>query len=154
MQTGEPHRPDVTGAQLRTSASCDGGGSLVDDLGPGNDWRCVVTWQTPSATATGSAVYQLDVTPDGRYVADGDGPQEVDGFFQVRTATCDAPIPCGSSTAPSICRRPLRRTREGESHEPGLCVALAFFSGCVDVGVLSWSRQRSRVVITEAKGRI
>jgi ABC-2 type transport system permease protein len=93
VQTGELHRPDVTQAQLRTSASCDKGGSLVTDLGPGNDWRCVVTWHLPGATATGSAVYQLDVNPDGRYVADGDGPQEVNGFFQVRTSTGDAPNP-------------------------------------------------------------
>jgi ABC-2 type transport system permease protein len=93
MQTGELHRPDVTQAQLQTSASCDKGGSLVEDLGPGNDWRCVVTWHLPGTTATGSAIYQLDVNPDGRYVADGDGPQDVNGFFQVRTSTGDAPNP-------------------------------------------------------------
>jgi ABC-2 type transport system permease protein len=93
MQTGELRRPTVTEAQLQTSASCDKGGSLVEDLGPGNDWRCVVTWHLPGATATGSAIYQLDVNPDGRYVADGDGPQEVNGFFQVHTSTGDAPNP-------------------------------------------------------------
>jgi ABC-2 type transport system permease protein len=37
--------------------------------------------------------YQLEVTSDGRYVADGDGPQEVNGFFRVRTSTGDAPNP-------------------------------------------------------------
>jgi ABC-2 type transport system permease protein len=93
MQTGELHRPDVTEAQLRARASCDKGGSRVEDLGPGNDWRCVVTWHLPGSTTTGSAIYQLDITPDGRYVADGDGPQDVNGFFQVRTATGDAPNP-------------------------------------------------------------
>jgi ABC-2 type transport system permease protein len=93
MQTHELHRPDVTEAQLRSRATCDKGGSRVDDVGPGNDWRCVVTWHLPGSTATGSAIYQLDVTPDGRYVADGDGPQEVNGFFQVRTSTGDAPNP-------------------------------------------------------------
>jgi ABC-2 type transport system permease protein len=93
LQTGELHRPAVTEAQLRTSASCDKGGDLVDDVGPGNDWRCVVTWHLPGATATGSAVYQLDVSPDGRYVADGDGPQQVNGFFQIYTTTGDAPNP-------------------------------------------------------------
>jgi ABC-2 type transport system permease protein len=93
MQTGELHRPDVTEAHLRTRASCDKGGSLVEDFGPGNDWRCVVTWHLPGGTATGSAIYQLDVTPDGRYVADGDGPQDVNGFFQVHTSTGDAPNP-------------------------------------------------------------
>jgi ABC-2 type transport system permease protein len=93
MQTDELHRPAVTEAQLRAGAACDKGGSLVDDVGAGNDWRCVVTWHLPGSTATGSAIYQLDVTPDGRYVADGDGPQQVNGFFQVRTATGDQPNP-------------------------------------------------------------
>jgi ABC-2 type transport system permease protein len=93
LQTGELHRPDVTEAQLRTTASCDKGGSLVADHGPGNDWRCVVSWRLPGATAIGQAIYQLDVTPDGRYVADGDGPQQVNGFFQVHTTTGDAPNP-------------------------------------------------------------
>ena len=93
MQTGELHRPDVTEAQLRTSASCDKGGPLVEDLGPGNDWRCVVTWRLPGSAAIGSAIYQLDVNPAGRYVADGDGPQEVNGFFQVHTSTGDVPNP-------------------------------------------------------------
>jgi ABC-2 type transport system permease protein len=93
IQTRELHRPDVTEAHLRAGASCDKGGSLVLDRGAGNDWRCVVTWHLPGATAVGSAIYQLDVGPDGRYVADGDGPQEVNGFFQVHTPTGDAPNP-------------------------------------------------------------
>jgi ABC-2 type transport system permease protein len=93
MQTGELHRPSVTEAELRTSASCDKGGGLVADVGAGNDWRCVVSWRLPGATAIGSAIYQLDVNPDGRYVADGDGPQEVNGFFQVHTSTGDVPNP-------------------------------------------------------------
>lgn len=93
LQTRELHRPAVTETQLRTGASCDKGGSLVADVGPGNDWRCIVKWRLPGSSAVGSAVYQLDVSPDGRYVADGDGPQEVNGFFRVRTPTGDAPNP-------------------------------------------------------------
>lgn len=93
LQAQELARPDVTEAQLNSSASCDKGGSLVEDFGAGNDWRCVVTWHIPGATAVGSAIYQLDVTPDGRYVADGDGPQSVNGFFQVKTPTGDVPNP-------------------------------------------------------------
>jgi ABC-2 type transport system permease protein len=93
LQTEQLHRPAVTEAQLRAGASCDKGGSLVTDEGPGNDWRCVVTWHLPGATAVGSAIYQLDVTADGRYVADGDGPKEVNGFFQVRAPYGDAPNP-------------------------------------------------------------
>jgi ABC-2 type transport system permease protein len=93
LQTQELHRPNVTEAQLQATASCDKGGSRVLDQGPGNDWRCVVSWHLPGATAVGTAIYQLDVTADGRYVADGDGPKEVNGYFQVRTPTGDAPNP-------------------------------------------------------------
>ncbi|MBO0845498.1 MAG: ABC transporter permease [Nocardioides sp.] len=93
LQTAEFHRPAVTEAQLRTHASCDKGGPLVDDHGPGNDWRCVVSWRLPGSTAVGQAVYQLDVTPDGRYVADGDGPKEVNGYFLLATPSGDAPNP-------------------------------------------------------------
>lgn len=93
LQTGELARPDVPEVQLRTTAACDRGGDLVEDVGAGNDWRCVVTWHIPGATAVGSAIYQLDVTPDGRYVADGDGPQSINGFFQVRTPSGDVPNP-------------------------------------------------------------
>jgi ABC-2 type transport system permease protein len=47
----------------------------------------------PGSAAVGSAIYQLDVSPDGHYVADGDGPQEVNGFFQIHTSTGDIPNP-------------------------------------------------------------
>ena len=93
MQSRELHRPGVTERELRARASCDKGGPLVADVGPGSDWRCAVTWHITNAGAVGSAVYQLDVNPDGRYVADGDGPQEVNGFFQVHTSTGGAPNP-------------------------------------------------------------
>ncbi|MEU9025183.1 ABC transporter permease [Actinomadura sp. NPDC048394] len=93
LQTRELHRPAVTEAQLRATASCDKGGDRVADEGPGNDWRCVVTWHLPGVASAGTAIYQLDVTADGRYVADGDGPKEVNGYFQVRTSSGDAPNP-------------------------------------------------------------
>lgn len=93
LQTDQLNRPPVTLAELQANAACDKGGSLVTDEGPGTDWRCVVSWHLDGATAVGSAVYQLDVAADGRYVADGDGPQEVNGFFPVRTPYGDAPNP-------------------------------------------------------------
>jgi ABC-2 type transport system permease protein len=93
LQTRELHRPNVTEAQLQTTASCDKGGDRVPDEGPGNDWRCVVSFHLPGTAAVGTAIYQLDVTADGRYVADGDGPKEVNGYFPVRTSTGDAPNP-------------------------------------------------------------
>jgi ABC-2 type transport system permease protein len=93
LQTEELHRPAVTEAQLQTNAACDKGGSLVADEGPGTEWRCVVTWHLPGATAVGSAIYQLDATADGRYLADGDGPTDVNGYFQVRAPYGTAPNP-------------------------------------------------------------
>ncbi|SEO75646.1 ABC transporter permease [Amycolatopsis saalfeldensis] len=93
LQTGELHRPGVTEEQLAATAACTKGGGLIAAEGPGNDWRCVVSWHLPGVEATGSAIYQLDITSDGHYVADGDGPKEVNGYFQVRTPDGDQPNP-------------------------------------------------------------
>ncbi|MEU6137282.1 ABC transporter permease [Nocardioides sp. NPDC047086] len=93
LQTERLHRPAVTEDELDATAACDKGGERVEDSGPGADWRCVVTWTLPGATSQANAIYQLDVLPDGRFTADGDGPKEVNGFFQVRTPTGDAPNP-------------------------------------------------------------
>lgn len=93
MQTRELNRPDVTEAQLQVTAACNKGGGQRTAKGAGNDWRCVVSWHLPGVQAVGTAVYQLDITSDGRFVADGDGPKEVNGYFLVRTPTGDAPNP-------------------------------------------------------------
>ncbi|MFI6621120.1 ABC transporter permease [Streptomyces sp. NPDC050528] len=93
MQTGQLHRPAVTEAQLRTSAACTKSDGQAAQEGPGNDWRCVVSWHLPGVAVTGTAIYQLDIGPDGRYVADGDGPKEVNGYFLVRSSTGDTPNP-------------------------------------------------------------
>ncbi|GAA1645911.1 ABC transporter permease [Kribbella alba] len=93
LQTKQLNRPDVTEQQLNTSAACTKGGDQVAAVGPGNDWRCVVSWHIPGVEAAGSAIYQIDITPLGRYVADGDGPKEVNGFFLVRTPAGDEPNP-------------------------------------------------------------
>jgi ABC-2 type transport system permease protein len=93
MQTDQLNRPAVTEAQLKATAACTKGGVSDGAEGAGNDWRCVISWHLPGVAATGQAVYQLDVTPDGRYVADGDGPKEVNGYFLVRTPVGDAPNP-------------------------------------------------------------
>jgi ABC-2 type transport system permease protein len=93
LQTAQLNRPDVTEAQLQTSADCTKGGGKLDPQGAGNDWRCVVTWHLPGVQAPGQAIYQLDITTDGRYVADGDGPKEVNGYFLVRTPAGDQPNP-------------------------------------------------------------
>jgi len=41
----------------------------------------------------GTTTYQLDVATDGRHVADGDGPKEVNGYFLMRTPIGDASNP-------------------------------------------------------------
>ncbi|WP_328414826.1 ABC transporter permease [Micromonospora sp. NBC_00389] len=93
LQTEQLNRQAVTEEQLHATAKCDKAGERVEDHGPGADWRCVVTWTLPGATATADAIYQLEVTADGRYVADGDGPIQVNGFFQVATPLGDRPNP-------------------------------------------------------------
>jgi ABC-2 type transport system permease protein len=93
VQAEQLHRPAVTEAQLQSTASCVKGDGLVANSGPGNGWRCVVSWHLPGVDAVGQATYQLDVTADGRYVADGDGPTQVNGYFVVRTPTGDAANP-------------------------------------------------------------
>jgi ABC-2 type transport system permease protein len=94
LQTRQLHRPSITEAQLRARARCDNGGGLVATSGPGNGWRCTVTWHVPGVSnAVGQAIYQLDVTPDGRYTADGDGPAQVNGYFLIRTRSGDSANP-------------------------------------------------------------
>ncbi|WP_316769756.1 ABC transporter permease [Streptomyces sasae] len=93
LQTRQLHRPAVTEAQLRTTAACTKSDGQAAQEGAGNDWRCVVSWHLPGVAVAGTAIYQLDITSDGRFVADGDGPKEVNGYFLVRTPTGDAPNP-------------------------------------------------------------
>jgi ABC-2 type transport system permease protein len=93
LQAEQLHRPAVTEERLGATAACTKGDDLVEQEGAGNDWRCVVSWHLPGVNGTGQAVYQLDVTPDGRYMADGDGPKDVNGYYQVRTPAGDRPNP-------------------------------------------------------------
>jgi ABC-2 type transport system permease protein len=93
FQQAQMHQPPVTEAQLNTSAVCSKSEGLGAQNGPGNDWRCTVTWDVPGYGATAQAVYQLDVTPNGRYIADGDGPVQVNGYFLIIAAGKAAPNP-------------------------------------------------------------
>lgn len=93
LQEQQLHRPPVTEAQLRTSAVCIKDENLSAQQGPGNDWNCTVSWHIPGVTLTGQAIYQLDVTANGRYIADGDGPKEVNGYFLVQTPDGAEPNP-------------------------------------------------------------
>jgi ABC-2 type transport system permease protein len=93
LQEQELHRPPVTEAQLQVTSACTKGDGLSEPEGPGNDWRCTVSWHIPGVAVTGQAIYQLDVNANGRYIADGDGPKEVNGYFLVRTPDGDEPNP-------------------------------------------------------------
>ena len=94
VQIGEIYHQAVSKSQLGVTAVCDRGGGLISPQGPGDDWRCTVSWHVPDVSdATGAAIYQLDVNPNGRFVADGDGPKEVNGYFLVHAPYGDAPNP-------------------------------------------------------------
>ena len=91
LQEAEMKRPPLTEDQMQTSASCLKTEGHGVQEGSGNDWRCTVTWHVPGVMLTGQSYYQLDVTANGRYIADGDGPQEVNGYFLI--ATSDGVVP-------------------------------------------------------------
>ena len=72
MRAAQPASPLRTATcsplRWRTTAHCTKGSALVTQDGPGNDWRCYVYWHLPGVNgATGQAVYQLDVSANGRY---------------------------------------------------------------------------------------
>ena len=92
-QQAQMNHPPVTEAQLNTAAVCDKSDGLGPQEGPGNDWRCTVSWDVPGDNVTAQAVYQLNVTPNGRYIADGDGPVQVNGYFLIVTQGKVVPNP-------------------------------------------------------------
>ncbi|HEY3608796.1 MAG TPA: ABC transporter permease [Pseudonocardiaceae bacterium] len=92
-QQAQMYHPAVTEAQLNTSALCSKSDGLGAQQGPGNDWRCTVYWDVPGDNVTAQAVYQLDVTATGRYIADGDGPVQVNGYFLIVTPGKVVPNP-------------------------------------------------------------
>jgi ABC-2 type transport system permease protein len=94
LQISEIYHQTVAKSQLHVTALCDRGGGLIAPEGPGDDWRCTVTWHVPGVNnAVGSAIYQLNINPNGRFGADGDGPKEVNGYFLVHAPYGDAPNP-------------------------------------------------------------
>lgn len=93
VQQTELHHAPVPADQMKTSASCLKSEGLGTQAGPGNDWRCTVYWTVPGSDVTAQAVYQLDVTANGRYIADGDGPVEVNGYFLIDDSGKVSPNP-------------------------------------------------------------
>ena len=93
LQQAQMRQPSITEAQLKTSATCLKSDGLGAQQGPGNDWRCTVYWAVPGDNVTAQAIYQLDVTANGRYIADGDGPVQVNGYFLIDTSGKVVPNP-------------------------------------------------------------
>jgi ABC-2 type transport system permease protein len=92
-QQAQMFHPAITESQLHTVASCDKSEGLGAQEGSGNDWRCTVTWDLPGYNAPAQAIYQVDMSATGRYVADGDGPVEVNGYFLIVTDGKAVPNP-------------------------------------------------------------
>ncbi|MEY9871537.1 ABC-2 type transport system permease protein [Streptacidiphilus sp. MAP12-33] len=93
FQQEQIHQPAPTAAQLHTSAVCSKSEGLGPQTGPGNDWRCTVSWVVPGTNVSTQAVYQLNVTANGRYAADGDGPVQVNGYFLIINSGKASPNP-------------------------------------------------------------
>ncbi len=69
--------PVVTVDDLDATAECDRGDQATPDAGPGTDWQCVVTFLVDGAGTPATALYHLEVRTDGSYIADGEGPRQV-----------------------------------------------------------------------------
>jgi ABC-2 type transport system permease protein len=93
LQWAQMRQPVVDEAQLQTHVVCGKSEGLGAQEGPGNDWRCTVLWIVPGDNIQAQAVYQLNVTPNGRYIADGDGPVQVNGYFLIATGGKVMPNP-------------------------------------------------------------
>ena len=93
LQQAQMRQAPITEAQLKTSAVCGKREGLGEQAGPGNDWRCTVFWVIPGNNVTVQAIYQLDVTANGRYIADGDGPAQVNGYFLIASEGKVVPNP-------------------------------------------------------------
>lgn len=73
-------RTDVTAGGLSATATCTRGGGDTLDVGPGDDWRCLVS-TTPGGGPVVQVLYEVTLTPEGCYRADG--PPAVVGDAQV-----------------------------------------------------------------------
>ena len=63
-------RTEVTAAALGASATCQRGGGGTLDVGPGDDWRCLVSFRPPGS-APQQVRYDVTLKPEGCYTAAG-----------------------------------------------------------------------------------
>lgn len=82
-------RTGVDERRTAAGATCERGGPAVLDQGAGDDWACSLTWTDVDGQPR-RVLYELTVTPDGCYRADG--PPGVVGQARI-------PLPDGTSAA-------------------------------------------------------
>lgn len=73
-------RTDVSARGLQVSAQCRRGGGDTLDVGPGDDWQCLVT-SLPAGAVPQRVLYEVSLKPEGCWSADG--PPAVVGDAQV-----------------------------------------------------------------------
>jgi hypothetical protein len=70
----------VTPASLHATAMCDKGGAVEDNVGPGSNWNCLMSWTDPNVPMPpeGYGKFEIDVHSNGCYTAGG--PSKLVGF--------------------------------------------------------------------------
>jgi hypothetical protein len=72
---------DITAASLNAQAMCDKAGAENEDIGPGGDWNCLMSWTDPEVPMPpeGYGKFELNVHSNDCYTAGG--PSKLTGFL-------------------------------------------------------------------------
>lgn len=70
----------ITPRSLHAKAMCDKGGAVEDNVGPGSNWNCLVSWTDPNTPMPpeGYGKFELDVHSNGCFTAGA--PSKLVGF--------------------------------------------------------------------------
>jgi hypothetical protein len=76
----------ITPASLNAKAMCDKGGAVEDNIGPGSNWNCLVSWTDPNnpMPLEGYGKFEVQVHSNGCYTAGG--PSRLVGFQTITDA--------------------------------------------------------------------
>ncbi len=82
-------RTGVTPASLHATAMCDKAGAANQDVGPGGDWNCLMSWTDPEVPMPpeGYGKFELNVHSNDCYTAAG--PSKLTGFLTMTDAKGD-----------------------------------------------------------------
>ncbi len=70
----------VTPASLHARAMCDKGGAVEDDIGPGSNWNCLVSWTDPSNPMPPEGYGKFEVSAHSNGCFTAGGPSKLVGF--------------------------------------------------------------------------